>query len=81
MKSKKSKVCRRFDLISHKSITIASYFDELLWNSIVIVIISDIVIQILGIGKCEWTEQRRLFHAQEIYLKTEIKISEPTSGE
>lgn len=47
---------------------------------IVIAIISDIVIQILGIGKCEWTEQRRLFHAEEIYLKTEIKISQPTSG-
>lgn len=45
-----------------------------------IVVISDIVIQILGIGKCEWSEQRRLCHAEEIYLKTEIKISEPTSG-
>lgn len=40
----------------------------------------DIVIQILGIGKCEWTEHRRLFHAEEVYLKSEIKISEPTEG-
>lgn len=32
--------------------------------------------QILGIGKCEWTEQRRTFGAEEIYIKDEIKIYE-----
>lgn len=40
----------------------------------------DIIIQILGIGKCEWTEQRRLYHSDEIYLKSEIQITEPTEG-
>lgn len=38
--------------------------------------ISDIVVQILGIGKCEWSEQRRTFQSEEIYLKNEIKIAE-----
>ncbi|XP_031632114.1 arrestin domain-containing protein 2-like [Contarinia nasturtii] len=42
--------------------------------------LKDIIIQILGIGKCEWTEQRRLFHAEEIYLKHEIKISDLIDG-
>lgn len=44
------------------------------------VIVVDIVIQILGIGKCEWNEQRRLFQAEEIYYKSEIKISESSRG-
>lgn len=44
------------------------------------IVITDIVIQILGIGKCEWTEQRRSYHTEEIYLKSEIKIAEPESG-
>lgn len=38
--------------------------------------ISDIVVQILGIGKCEWSEQRRTYQSEEIYLKNEIKIAE-----
>lgn len=43
-------------------------------------IITDIVIQILGIGKCEWNEKSRTYHGEEIYFKNEIKISEPTQG-
>lgn len=42
--------------------------------------VDSIVIQILGIGKCEWTEQRRIFQNDEIYMKSEIKISEPFEG-
>lgn len=38
--------------------------------------ISDIVVQILGIGKAEWSEQRRTYQSEEIYLKNEIKIAE-----
>lgn len=43
--------------------------------------VDNVVIQILGIGKCEWSEQRRLFHDDEIYMKSEIRISEPFEGE
>lgn len=42
--------------------------------------ISDIVIQILGVGKCQWNEQRRSYHGDEVYFKNEIKISEPAQG-
>lgn len=38
--------------------------------------LAGIVVQILGIGKCEWAEQRRTFSAEEIYIKDEIKIYE-----
>lgn len=38
--------------------------------------VSDIIVQILGIGKCEWSEQRRSYQSEEVYLKNEIKISE-----
>lgn len=38
------------------------------------ILFADIIIQILGIGKCEWNEQRRVCGAEEIYLKKEISI-------
>lgn len=39
-----------------------------------------VVVQILGIGKCAWTEQRRAFGAEEIYIKDEIKIYESSGS-
>lgn len=47
---------------------------------LIICFLTDIVIQILGIGKCEWDEKTRTYHDEEIYFKNEIKISEPTQG-
>lgn len=34
----------------------------------------------MGIGKCEWTEQKRIFTAEEIYLKSETRICNSATG-
>lgn len=44
------------------------------------VIFVEIVIQVLGIGKCEWIEQRRPHSAEEIYLKSETRVCSTAGG-
>lgn len=89
MKSKKLTVSHHFIMCHHyieikvmKLKRISQVFKKIAYLILFIhsfcvcvcVYISDIVVQILGIGKCEWSEQRRTYQSEEIYLKMKLKF-------